>query len=710
MSEPSVATLWASVRGARPHLVPHARLHRRDVRGEPWAIVHNDVSGVQVRLNACALDVVVALDGRRTLAEVVDERVPEADVAYREALAESLVTLESGGLLRLGRESDTARLVARADALARARRRAFDPLSLRIPLLDPDRRLARLHAVLLPLVGRPAAVALGALFASGVAVGVAAFPDIGAELSRLARTPSGWWLYALLYPALKIAHELAHALLVKHHGGAVHEAGVTMLVLMPLPYVDASDSAAFERRGQRLAVGAAGMLAEGAIACAGLLLWSVTESGLVHDVAFAAALLGSVSTLVFNANPLLRFDGYHLLQDALDIPNLGTRASALLSWSVRRHLLRAAVGASPVTGPRERRWLLGYGLSSLAYRWALTFAIALWLASAVPVVGVALALFALRRLLWRPLAGGVRYLRRSPELDGRRTRAVVATVGGALVLGALVLLVPLPSSTRAEGVVRASTQATLHATVGGEVVGTSVARGGRVRTGDAVLRLVAPELRARRAVLEAEIGVLVARRHAELGRDPVAAAALAADLAVRRAEVTTLAREIGELTLRSPGPGRFAPIEGRIVSGRRVARGEVLGHIVGGHGLHVEAVVDQRAVGRVRDGVRTVRVRLAERVDEVLDAHVVAAAPAGDRRLPSTALAGDGTRGIAVASEGGVLRTLEPVFHVELGLPGDARASGIGGRAYVTLVHDPESLGRRWWRATRQLFLEKLSV
>ena len=681
-------------------------MHRRDVRGEPWAVVHNALNGEQVRLNGAALAVVDALDGRRSVDEALAETLPDADDATREALGGCLVTLESSGLLRLGRASDTERLLGRA----RRRARPLDPLALRVPLLDPDRALERLMPIARALVGRPVAAALATLFAAALATGIATAGAIAVELARLAATPSAWWLYALLYPLLKLVHELAHALAVKRHGGAVHEAGLTLLVLMPVPYVDASDSARFERRAQRLSVAAAGLLAEGALAALGLLFWSVTEPGLVHDVAFAAALLGSVSTLLFNANPLLRFDGYQMLQDAIDMPNLGTRSSAYLGWLFRRHALRARVPSPPVTGPRERRWLLGYGTASLVYRWVLTFGIALYLASAIPTVGIPLALFALYRLAGRPLVRGVRYLRGTPELEGRRPAALATVCGGAIALVVAVALVPLPSSTRAEGVVRASGQATLYAAVGGRVAEVLVEPGSTVRAGETVLRLDAPELVARHAVLEAEIGVLVARRHAALASDPAAAAALASDLAVRRAESATLAREITELDVAASRGGRFAPHGGRLDVGRPVARGEVLGHVVDDGGLHVDAVVAQRAIGRVQGGVRHARVRLAERAGDPLPARLVALTPAGDRRLPSAALAWDGRRGTPVASDGEELRTLEPVFHVELSLPGNARARGIGGRAYVTLVHAPESLGHRWWRATRQLFLETLSI
>jgi len=698
---------WEAIRATRPTLAPHVTVHRRDVRGEPWAMLRNTVNGEQVRLNGAALDVVLALDGVRTLAQTLERVAPDADDAVRDALAPALLTLEASGLLGFGRASDTERLVARARARRRGR---FDPLALRLPLHDPDAWLSRLAPTLARVRGRHVLIVCAVLCSGALAVAFGRSESIADEIARVAVTPAHWWLYLLAYPVLKFVHELAHAVVVKRHGGAVHEAGLTLLVLMPVPYVDASDSAVFTARSARLAVGAAGLVAEATLAAASLLLWSITEPGAVHDLAFAAAVLGSIATLLFNANPLLRFDGYHLLQDLLDMPNLGTRANAWLSWLFRRHVLRARVGRSPVTGPRERRWLTSYGVASLAYRWVLTATIALYLIETVPLAGVALAAFAVYRLALRPARRGLAYLRESDEVAGHRTTAAVSIGGIALTLIGLIAFVPLPASTRIEGVLRPAAQATLQAATDGRIAAVLAAPGDSLQAGQTVLRLAAPELQGRRAVLDAELDVLQTRRRALLDADPVEAARLAADIAVARAEADALARDAAALEVRSARNGRFAVEGAGVARGRPVHRGEVLGHVVGDEALRVDAIVDQRAVGRVRAGVRDVRVRLAERIGRSLPASLVAETPAADRSLPSAALAFDGSRGTRLASGEATLRTLEPVFHLEIGLPEDIQASGVGGRAYVTLVHDPESLGRRWWRSARQLFLARLSV
>jgi len=241
------------------------------------------------------------------------------------------------------------------------------------------------------------------------AIGIAAVATLAntstilAEFAHVASSPQHWWLYAVLYPALKAIHELAHAVAIKRCGGSVYETGITFLVLMPIPYVDASDAWMFPAKNQRVLVGAAGMLAECALASVGLIVFLLVEPGIIREVGFAVFVMGSVSTLLFNANPLLKFDGYYILQDCLDIPNLSARSQKYCFYLAKKYLYRVQGVVSPVSADGERRWLLTYGVLAGAYRFIITIVISLFLASEFLILGVALAVYAMFQLLINPI-------------------------------------------------------------------------------------------------------------------------------------------------------------------------------------------------------------------------------------------------------------------------------------------------------------------
>lgn len=165
----------------------------------------------------------------------------------------------------------------------------------------------------------------------------------------------GYILIPLTYLAMKTVHELAHRLAVKRWGGEVHEMGIVFLLLMPIPYVDASSAWAFANKYQRILVGAADILAELVIAAFAMLIFFFVEPGVVTDFAYTAILLGTVSTVLFNGNPLLRFDAYYVLADAIEIPNLAPRASRYWGYRVQRYAFGIKDARSPVTAPGRTR-------------------------------------------------------------------------------------------------------------------------------------------------------------------------------------------------------------------------------------------------------------------------------------------------------------------------------------------------------------------
>ncbi len=170
--------------------------------------------------------------------------------------------------------------------------------------------------------------------------------------------PENLLLMWLVFPVLKLCHEFGHAFAVKARGGEVHEMGVMLLVLTPVPYVDASSAWAFRSKWQRFAVGGAGMMVELFIASIALFLWLAVEPGMFRALLYNIMLIAGISTVLFNANPLLRFDGYYMLMDWLEIPNLRTRSTQYIIYLCEKYLFG---GARP--SRRSRRPASGRGSS-----------------------------------------------------------------------------------------------------------------------------------------------------------------------------------------------------------------------------------------------------------------------------------------------------------------------------------------------------------
>jgi putative peptide zinc metalloprotease protein len=542
--------------------------------------------------------------------------------------------------------------------------------------------------------------------------------DLSGNLADRVFAAGNLFMLWLLFPLIKLLHELGHGLATKMRGGEVHEAGVMLLVMMPVPYVDASAASAFRSKGERALVAAAGMLVELFLAALAMYVWLLVEPGLLRSLAFNTMLVAGVSTLIFNGNPLLRYDAYFILADLIEIPNLGQRANRYLAALAQRRLFGAVDVALPQASAGERRWFLAYAVASFAYRTWVSIAIVLFVASEFLVVGVILAAWGLVSMLVLPLARLARHLASDARLQRVRGRVLLVAGGGGLAALLFALVVPVPSRSQAQGVIWLPEQALIRAGANGFQSRYLVAPGQPVKRGDALLEGIDPGLQAQIRVSRARLDELQAQLSARWVSQPVEAELLRQDLAREQAVLDRLLERAQALTVLSPGDGVFLVPEALDQEGRFHHKGDLLGYIAdraidsrdGSAQTVVRVVVQQGDVDLVRRATRQVELRHAYRPDQVLRGTIVREVPAGAELLPSRALAAGGGGAIAVdPRDSHGTRALQRSFQLDIALPADALRL-YGSRVHVRFEHPAEPLAWQAWRAVHQLFLSRFHV
>ncbi len=707
---------WYRVADLRPRLRPVAALHRREMRGQIWHLAHDHQSGRFYRLSPAAYLMVCLLDGRRTLREaweMVGRRHGAAQPSQEETIL-LLAQLHRADLLVGELPPDISEIARRG---GRQQRHAWlmrlrNPLALRLPLLDPDRFLERTLKFVRPLLSLPGLLAWLALVASGIALAVEHRAELTADVMDRVFSVHSIALMLLTYPMVKAAHELGHAYACKRWGGAVHEMGVMLLVLFPVPYVDATAATAFPRAWQRALVGAAGIMIELALAAVAMLVWLEASPGEVRAAAFNVMLIGGVSTVVFNANPLLRFDGYYVLCDLIGLPNLAQRANRYVMYLVQHYGFGDVSQPSPVGSPGERRWLLGFAVASTGYRMVLTLGIALLLAARCPLVGGLLGAWSLGMLLVWPMVKGLSHLTRSSRLAGRRSRALLAVVLLAGVPALALFGVALPYGSWALGVVQLPDATMLHAGTDGIVTRVFATPGSFVHRGDPIVELEEPALPAALAVLQAQRAELRLREDAVLLTDRVSAELLRAGVHRADAAVAMARIRLAEQTIRAPRDGTLVLPEAEDLPGHFIRRGDLLGYVLAAGDVIVRVAVPQDRIDLVRRRTQGVELRLAHSVFRPVTASIQRELPGAVREMPSAAL------GLAAGGEittdptdASGLRAFEQTFLVDVVPSGiDARDIWIGERVHVRFDHGSEPLAWRLLRGLRQLFLRRLDV
>lgn len=713
MAQELLSSTWYRVADLRPRLRSHVKVNRHEYRGERWYVIADRLSRRSHRVNGPAWFFVGLLNGQRRLQEVWDAAVQRFgdEAPSQDEAIQLLGQLHAADLLQCDVTPDVDELLRRSQRMAsrNALAKMLSPLAIRVPLFDPERPLERWLPWYQPLFGVVGALLWLAVVGWGLFAAAQHWDELTQDISHRVLDPQNLIIIGLVFPVVKALHEFGHACAVKAWGGEVHEMGVMFLVLMPVPYVDASAASAFPEKHRRVLVGAAGMLVELFIASLALMLWLETQPGILRAVLFNVVLIAGVSTVLFNANPLLRFDGYYILADLVEMPNLRQRAQQYAASLAQRHLFRMPV--EPLhAGSGEKAFLLAFLSAAFVYRMFITLAIALFISSEYFMVGVLLATWAVAGATLVPLGALAGWLAFSPRLGRYRARASAVSGALAVLLVVLLFLVPAPSWTNAQGVVAVPEQSMVRTAGDGFVMRVVAAPGQAVRRGDPLVEMAEPVLSTRLRVLEAQTAELQSRYQAER-IDRLARAQMTLDqLKSVEAELRRGEERARDHVLRSPADGVFALASADDLPGRFLKQGEAVGHVVTDGRLTARVVVPQADIDLVRGRTERVSLKLAERLEETLASRILREVPRASDRLPSVALSQAGGGDAALDPRSGAeARALQTYFEFELELP-PGRAYLLGGRAYVRFDHRSESLGVQAWRRLRQLFLLRLAL
>lgn len=715
MSEPFLSPSWYRVAPLRPVLREQAKVSRHRYWGQSWYVVSEPASGRVHRFTPAAYDFIRAMDGRATVDQIWMRMAAElADGApSQNDIIRLLSQLFEADLLQVDRmphAEELARLISRRRHVG-VRQTAGNPLVLTVPLWDPDKFLGRTLRYVGPAIGWVGLMAWCVLVAPAIVLALLYSQDLTQSLTDRVLSAQGLLLIALVYPVVKAAHELGHAYAVKALGGEVHQLGVMLIGFYPVPFVDASAASVFPSKYQRAFVGAAGMMVELALAAIALYVWITVEPGVLRAAMFDVILIAGVSTLLVNGNPLLRFDGYYILSDLIEIPNLAPRSSRY--W---RRVTQQMISGEPsperaVETPRESIWFLLYGPASYVYKLAVLIAISIFLSAEYFVIGALVAVAALIAGIVLPLWRGVR--RAINETRTQAARRRVARLLGAGTLSALILAlaVPLPLHTNTEGVFWLPEEAYVRARADGFIERLLRQPGERVTKGDFLAQgtdpLLEMEIRTRRLrILELE-----ARLSAALFADRVQAEIERRELEEEQQRLASDLERSSRLKARSEYVGVFVAPKADDLPGRFFRKGEVLGYVLPDSGNIIRAIISQDDVDLVRHRLREVRIVLVDNLLATIGAKIVREVPAANDELPSKALAAGGG-GVVPADpkDPKGLRSLRRMFQIDLRLEQDIASPAFGARALVRFEHAWEPLASQAYRRLRQLFLARFNA
>jgi putative peptide zinc metalloprotease protein len=713
---PIFSESWHRIAGLRIGLRAAVQVRRQDFRGERWFVLQDQFDSTFYRFRPAAYQFLARLRPDRSVQEVWEECLahsPEQAPTQPEVIR-LLSQLHQANLLQTELPPDSARLLERREKRESRQLRSTlsNILFLKLPLWDPDAFLRRCLGPLRWLVSRWMALVWCVVIAAGLKIAA----DHAWELDETSANLFAPDNLALLYAAFivtKVVHEFGHAFLCRAFGGEVHRMGVMLMIFNPMPFVDASASWAFRSRTQRVLVAAGGMIFELFFAALAVFVWAKTGPGVVHHFAGNVMFIASVTTLLFNLNPLIRFDGYYILSDLLDVPNLASRAFKEVRYAFEKWVCGMRGAASVAGSAREQAWLIAYGLAAGVYRVVLGVGIVLYIGDRFFEIGLLLAVGVFIAWIVMPLGKFVAYLAGNPALQRHRARAWGWSGAAAAVLVAAIGVLPFPNNFRAPGVIEAERFAEIFAPADG-FIETVVANTAAHTPADAQLvRMRNPELEISIRQVRAQRRELEARQAEALDRSPATVEPLRQRMAAIDERLRNLEQQQAALDVRAGLDGIWVAPHSEDWLGAWAERGTALGQIVNPEAFRFSAVVSQEeAASLFSEGIAQAEVRLAGQAGTAIPVTIQRIVPAQQNELPTAALGWRGGGDVAVSAEDPSGRmTAEPFFQVLAAMePADGAMLLHHRSGQIRFELAPQPLLQQWWRKVLQLVQKRYRI
>jgi putative peptide zinc metalloprotease protein len=484
--------------------------------GQLYWVIKEPVGLLYYRFQEEEYAILQMLDGQTSLDEVkveFERRFPPEKVTVEE-LGHFVGMLHRNGLVisEVAGQGEQLLVRRRKRKLKNMAAGFANVLALRFKGIDPEKLLDWMYPRLRWFYSLPAQIVCLTLALSALTLVLVQFETFHNKLPTFNQffDPSNWLFMGVVLAVTKIIHEFGHGLTCKHFGGECHEMGVMFLVLTPCLYCNVSDSWMLPNKWHRVLIGAGGMYIEVVMASIATFLWWFSAPGLLNQVCLSVMFICSVSTILFNANPLLRFDGYYILADIVEIPNLRQKASTILNRKLAKWCMGLEEPEDPFLPQRNQIFFALYTVAAVVYRWMIMVGILFFLYKVfepygLKVLSQMLAFMSIGSLLVMPLWNLGKFFYVPGKIHQVKRNNINATLAVLGLIAAFVLFVPLPYRVMCPLEIKPRDADPVYIDIAGVLKSIDVKPWQKVNAGDSLGQLVNTELDIQIAELEAKV-------------------------------------------------------------------------------------------------------------------------------------------------------------------------------------------------------------
>ncbi len=707
---------WYRVANLKTALRPNLSFRRQKSRGENWYVVYDPFTGNYFRLTRAYYKFVSLLDFSTTIDEIWKKSLeldPENAPGQKEVI-NLLVELNGANLLYFKDAKNSEVLFKKGDEKKKKemKQQWLNILFMRFPLWNPNQWLTTLIPLWKILLGKYSLLLWFLVIIIGLKTGLENHREFMDQAEGVLAPGNLFLLYAGMI-LIKVFHEIGHAAMCKRFGGEVNNIGVMLLIFTPLPYVDATASWTFQDKWQRILVSSAGMMVElflGALAC---LVWVYSPPGNLHALAYNMMFTATVSTIVFNINPLMRFDGYYILTDLIEIPNLYQKSREFVYRFAARYLFRVRNVVLPADSLSERLILFVYGIASGIYRVVLFVGIGLFIADRYLLAGMVLAVFLVGMSLLKPLFTFIKYLFFSPELKGMRGRAVILSACVFLGGGASLGMIPFSHGIQVPGAIETLETGRVVAEMEGRIGGIPVDPHQLISTGDVLLVLENPELDIKMEKVKTQLRQIKISEQQALFEGSIDIGPLERRKETLNQYYAQLMEQKDKLHLKAKQDGLWIYPDVDAIRQQWIAKGQDIGEMIHHRRFRFTAVIPQEdASDLFFKTIETIRIRLKVKPGVTLMPERSFLLPHAQEYLPTASLGWKGGGPVPLSNEDqNGMKSREPFYLLYVDLKPDQPLKLMRGlTGFMEIQLPAQSLGTRSIRYLRQFFQKRYHI
>ena len=728
--------LWQKIQYLKPQLATHIIFSSRQYHDERWILLQDNITQQFHRMSLPAFEILKRMNGKKNLKSILAEcqsnekinrdkletldqessldhkekpehdHPPEPCITTEAEIIKLIQYLHIANLLICDFTPSTESLFSRKrqDNQKKWWRYIANPLIWKLSLGNPNDFLKRL-APLGYWITTPLALAVWCSIVSyALLQSLIHWPEISQTSLTTVLSGENLLLLWLTYPVLKIIHEIAHGLLTIRWGGEVNHCGITFIVGTPLPYVDASAATAFHLKRHRILVSAAGMAVEIFTAALAFIVWLQLEPGFYKTFCFNIVLIGGVSTLLFNGNPLMKFDGYHILCDILDTPNLASRANKQFGYMVHHFIYGTNPKNTEKHSLKGTFLLVFYSFSAVIYRLIILISITLLLAdhypSAAVIMGVWLASF---QVFW-PALRYLKNLTHNPAIKPHRIRVFCSLL---LIFSTAIIfigLIPMPNSTQTQGVTWVADDYQVRAQSSGVIVDQRIFNGEKVEQGQTILRQENPDLKHRETQLINQLKNQSLLHDEAWSKNRADLKWLDQEISRTKSELALTLKKLKHLEINSPKTGVFKQLNTYQLKFSHLKQGDIFGVIEHPQAPRIRAVLTQAQIGRVNNNTEYVSFRFSSKIHQDYRLELPLNQASASRRLPHPILGTTAGGSIPVSQQGDGIKTEQLIFILDLNIMAIQPTLQLGERVYIRFHHPKSPLAQQWFAKLQQFF------